>query len=206
MATAYHELASDQSLNKSAGSLTENGFLTEIFENSEAAFNRIKELIPDNATIMNGASRTLEEIGFVSHLKSGKHGWRNLHEEILIEKDEVKQTEKRRYSVVSDFYLGSVHAATETGELVIASASGSQLAHLVYTSQNVVLVVGTQKITSTLEDARKRVTDYVFPLEDARMKSIGYPGSILGKEVILHKEIPMGRKVYVLFVKEKLGF
>jgi len=206
MVTIYNELASDERVNTAEKALKENGFLTKVFETKEAVFNRIKELIPSDATLMNGSSRTLEEIGFVDYLKKGEHGWRNLHEEILVEKDGTKQQELRKYSVVSDFYLGSVHAVSETGELVIASASGSQLAHLVYTSQNVILVVGTQKIAATLEDARNRVTAYVFPLEDERMKSVGYPGSTFGKELIFYKELQMGRKVYVFFVKEKLGF
>ncbi len=206
MATVYNKLASDERINIAEKALKENGFLTEVFETKDAVFNRIKELIPSNATVMNGSSRTLEEIGFVDYLKKGEHGWRNLHEEILLEKDEAKQQELRKYSVVSDFYLGSVHAVSETGELVIASASGSQLAHLVYTSQNIILVVGTQKIASSLEDARNRVTTYVFPLEDKRMKSVGYPGSTFGKELVFRKELQMGRKVYVLFVKEELGF
>ena len=205
MAITYNNPASDERISISEKALQENGFLTEVLETREAALNRIKELIPQGATVMNGSSRTLEEVGLVSYLKEGKHGWRNLHEEILLEKDEAKQQELRRYSVVSDFYLGSVHAVSETGQLVIASASGSQLAHLVYTSQNLILVVGTQKIVPTLEDARRRVTEYVFPLEDERMKSVGYPGSTLGKEFIFYKEI-MGRNVYVLFVKEELGF
>ena len=206
MATNFAQLASETSVNATDSALKGNGFLSEVFETKNEVLNRIKELIPQNATVMNGSSRTLEEIGFVEYLKEGKHGWRNLHEEILLEKNETKQQELRRYSVVSDFYLGSAHAVLETGELVIVSASGSQLGHLVYTSQNVILVVGTQKITPTLDEARKRVTEHVFPLEDERMKSVGYPGSMFGKEVILHKELPIGRKVYVFFVKEKLGF
>lgn len=202
----YNNLASEQRLKNTEQALKENGFLPEIFETKAEALNRIKELIPKEASVMNGSSRTLEEIGFIDYLKTNEHNWRNLHEEILSEKDMATQQELRKYSVVSDFYLGSAHAVSETGELVIASASGSQLAHLAYTSQNVILVVGTQKIVLTLTDARNRVAEYVFPLEDERMKSVGYPGSTMGKELIFHKEIPMGRKVYVLFVKEKLGF
>lgn len=205
--TTYNSLASDESVSATEKALKGNGFLAEVFEAGEEALNRIKELIPEGASVMNGSSRTLEEIGFTDYLKKNAHGWKNLHEEILLEKDGAKQMELRKYAVMSDFYLGSVHAIPETGELVIASASGSQLAHLVYTSQNIILVAGTQKIVSTLADAHKRITEYVFPLEDARMKSVGYPGSVLGKEIILHKEPSMmGRKVYVLLVKEKLGF
>jgi hypothetical protein len=64
---------------------------------------------------MNGASTTLQQIGYVDYLKEGKHGWNNLHDGILAEKDTAKQAELRKHSVVSDYYVGSVHALTDTG-------------------------------------------------------------------------------------------
>lgn len=95
----------------------------------------------------------------------GDHGWNNLHAAIISEKDSTKQMELRKYSVISDFSLGSVHALTETGELVIASASGSQFPHLTLTSPHLILVVSTQKIVPTLPDAHKRIAEYVFHLK-----------------------------------------
>ncbi|HXA00900.1 MAG TPA: lactate utilization protein [Cytophagaceae bacterium] len=207
MKEIYNKLASAERINAGEKALTANGFLPETVATGAEALARIQELIPKGASVMNGASRTLEEIGFIGYLKEGEHGWNNLHEAVLSEKDPAKQAELRKYSVVSDFYLGSVHALAETGELVIASASGSQLSHLAFTSPNLILIVGTQKIVPTLADAHKRIAEHVFPLEDARMKSMGYPGSLIGKELILHKEHPMmGRKVHVILVREKLGF
>ncbi len=156
---------------------------------------------------MNGSSRTLEEIGFVKYLKEGRHGWNNLHEAILAEKDPTKQSALRKQSVLSDFYLGSAHAAAETGEIVIASNSGSQLPHLVYTSPNIILVVGAQKITPDLDTAISRLKEYVFPLEDERMKEAGMGGSFISKLLIINREPPFSkRKAHIIFVNEKLGF
>jgi hypothetical protein len=125
----------------------------------------------------------------------------------LSEKDPKEQAKLRRMSVVSDYYLGSVHAAAETGELVIVSNTGSQLPHIVYTSPNVIFVVGANKIMPTLEEARKRVAEYVVPLEDKRLMGVYNSHTHLSKEVIFHYENPMmGRKVRVIFVNEKLGF
>lgn len=156
---------------------------------------------------MNGSSRTLEEIGFVAYLKEGAHGWNNLHEAILAEKDPAKQAALRKQSVLSDFYLGSAHAVAETGEIVIASNSGSQLPHLAFTSPNIILVVGAQKITSDLDSAIARVKEHVFPMEDARMKEAGMDGSFISKLLIINREPSfMGRKAHLLFVNEKLGF
>src|SRR5258708_7369235 len=154
----YEILASTESISKVEKALTANGFLPETVATGVEAFARIKELIPKGVSVMNGSSRTLEQIGFIDYLANGGHGWNNLHDGILAEKDPAKQMELRKYSVVSDFYLGSVHAVSESGELVVASASGSQFPHLAFTSPNLVLVVGTQKIVPTLAHAHKRIT------------------------------------------------
>ncbi|MFZ2969805.1 MAG: LUD domain-containing protein, partial [Minisyncoccia bacterium] len=136
---------------------------------------------------------------------SKKRPWKNMKDEILAEKDEKKQSELRKKSILCEYFLGSVHAVSETGEVVIASASGSQLPSYVFSSENVIWVVGAQKIVPTLEEAIKRVRGYVFKLENERMKSIGAQGSTMGKLVIFEKEI-MPRKVTMILVNEKLGF
>jgi L-lactate utilization protein LutB len=204
---AFNELASQDIINKTEKALTECGFLPEFVKTKAEALERIKAFIPAGASVMNGSSRTLEEIGFVEYLKEGKHGWNNLHEKILSEKDPEKQAILRKQSVLSDYYLGSAHAIAETGELVIASNSGSQLPHLVFTSPNIILVVGAQKITENLDEALRRLREYVLPLEDTRMKQVGMGGSFISKTLILHREQTfMGRKFHIIFVNEKLGF
>jgi len=203
----YDTLAPVDSVSKTMGALTDRGFLPESVASGAEALSRIKELVPARASVMNGSSRTLDEIGFVQYLKDGKHGWNNLHEAILAEKDPAKQIALRKQSVLSDFYLGSAHAVAETGEIVIASNSGSQLPHVAFTSQNIILVVGSQKITPDLDTAVARLKEHVFPLEDARMKEVGMGGSFISKTLILSKEQPfMGRKFHVIFVNEILGF
>ena len=137
----YNNLASVEVIEKTINSLKERGFLPEVIETREAALMRIKELIPGGATVMNGSSRTLEEIGFIEHLKTNNHGWKNLHADILALSDTTEQQKMREQAFFSEFYLGSVHALTESGELLIASNSGSQLPHLVSTSANMILVV-----------------------------------------------------------------
>ena len=203
----YESLATTGIIAKTITALKARGIEGVFVNNRAEALEKAKSLIPQGASVMNGSSRTLEEIGFVEYLKGGPHGWKNLHEEIFAEKDPVKQAVLRKQAVLSDFYLGSVHAAAETGELVIASNSGSQLPHIVFTSPNLIFVVGTQKITPDLDSALKRVREYVLPLEDAHMKSLGAPGSAISKLVIFEREPTfLKRKVIVIFVNEKLGF
>ncbi len=203
----YTKLSPRATVEKVIANLKERNIESTMVETKEEALAKIKEWIPAGASVMNGASTTLQEIGFVEYLKSGEHGWNNLHETILAEKDPAKQAALRKQSVLSDYYLGSVHALSEAGELVIASNSGSQLPHIVFTSPNLIFVVSTQKITPTLEDARTRLREHVIPLEDKRMMNAHGMGTHLSKELIFHFEQPfLGRKVRVLFVNEKLGF
>jgi len=202
----YDVLASRDAIKKVIEAVKRGGINPEFVNTKEEALQRLNKLIVPGAEVMTGSSRTLDEIGFIDLLKSGKHPWKNWKDVILAEKDEAKQMKLRRESVSSDYFLGSVHAVAETGEAVIASNTGSQLPSYAYTSKNVIWVVGTQKIVPTLENALERVREYVFPLEDARMKSMGYPGSNISKLLIFQKEINPDRKITILLVNEKLGF
>lgn len=203
----YNTIVSADSLQKTITALKDRGHLPELVGNRAEALQRIKELIPKGASVMNGSSRTLEEIGFVDYLKDGTHGWNNLHEAILAEKDPTKQAVLRQQSVLSEYYLGSVHAVAETGEIVIASNSGSQLPHIVFTSQNLIFVVGAQKIVPTLADAFTRLEKHVVPLEDERLMKAYNAHTYPSKIVVFQKEQPfMGRKSHIIFANEKLGF
>ena len=203
----YDTLASKDTVAKTVAALAARGFLPETVLSGAEALARIQKLIPKGASVMNGSSRTLEQICFIDYLKNTAHGWNNLHEAILEEKDPAKQAALRKQSVLSDFYLGSVHAIAETGEVIIASNSGSQLPHIVFTSQNLIFIVGMQKITPDLDTAIARVKEHVLPLEDARMKEAGMGGSFISKLLIINREPAfMGRRVHVILVEEKLGF
>lgn len=203
----YDVLAPKESVEKTITALKERGHLPEFVESRDEALARIKELIPVGALVMNGSSRTLEEVGFVQYLKDGEHGWNNLHEAILAEKDQAKQAVLRTQSVLSEYYLGSVHAVAETGEMLIASNSGSQLPHIAFTSRQLISVIGVQKIVPTLADAFDRLKEYVVPLEDERMQKAMGMGTYSSKILVVNKEQPfMGRKSHVILVNEKLGF
>ncbi len=139
----------------------------------------------------------------------GTHGWNNLKEGILAEKDSEKQRALRKQALLSDYYLGSVHGLAETGEFVLGSNTASQLPQVTYSSQNVIFVVSNKKIVPTLADAIKRLEEHVVPQEDARLKRLYGPtsGSRLSKELIFRYESPFNkRKVRMLLVNEKLGF
>lgn len=204
----WEEFASEQALKKTVNSLKKKGYEAVVVKNGAEALEKIKELIPKGASVMNGSSVTLEQIGYVPYLGSGKHPWNDLHTQILAENDKVKRSQLRKQAALSDFYLGSVHGLVETGEFVIGSNSGSQMPHVVYTSPNLIFVVSTKKIVPTLNGAMKRLKEYVYPLEDQHMKKLYSVGTNLSKIVIFNAEnwSMSKRKIHFILVKENLGF
>jgi hypothetical protein len=104
-----------------------------------------------------------------------------------------------------EYMVGSVHAVTEDGTVVIASNTGSQLAGYVASAAHVVWVVGVQKIVPNLDEAIKRIYEYTLPLEDERVLQAYGINSNVSKLLIVHKEVMPGRTTMIL-VKENLGF
>jgi hypothetical protein len=118
---------------------------------------------------------------------------------------QTRGDEIRRLGAAPDVMLGSVHAVTETGSLLAASMSGSQLGPYVSGAGRVVLVVGTQKIVADLEEALHRIHEYAYPLEDARAQEAYGIRSAVNKVLVINREITPGR-ITVVLVDEVLGF
>jgi len=89
--------------------------------------------------------------------------------------------------------------------LVAASATGSQLGPYVSGAGKVILVVGTQKIVPDLQDALRRIDEYVFPLEDARTQAAYGVHSGVSKLLIINREWTPQR-ITVVLCDEALGF
>jgi hypothetical protein len=198
----------EERLKRTAAALAARGIEVEIVDARAEALERIKGLIPAGASVTTGASLSLKQIGFEDYLVSKRHPWTNLKEAILAETDPAKQAALRRQSVVVDYFLGSVHAVVETGEILIASATGSQLGPYAYSARNVIWVVGAQKITKTLEEGLSRIKDYIMPHEEERMRAMtgGKMGTMLGKILIFEREAPfIQRKLRLILVKEETG-
>ena len=204
----YDTLPALEQVQRTVEAVNERGIHAELVETKEAALARIKALIPPGCVVMTGSSVTLQQIGFEEILISGDHPWRNFKADLLAEKDPNKQSAMRREGTLAEFYLGSVNALAKTGELVFASGSGSQLPAYAYSSRNVIWVAGTQKITPTLDDALRRVREYVLPLEDERQKSMGnQAGSRINRILIMEGEPAyLRRNLTLILVNQVLGF
>jgi LUD domain len=204
----YTALADRGLLEKTIGAVGSRGIIAEFVETRSAALSRLKELIPAGATVMTGASATLREIGLEAELAGQNHTWNYLKSAILAEKDPAAQRGLRRSAALADFYLGSVQAIAETGEIVAASGSGSQIAPYAYSSAHIIWVVGGQKIVPSLEAALQRVREYCVPKVEEMARGMGRPElGVLGKVLIFEREMPyVSRSIHLILVNEALGF
>ena len=169
-----------------------------------AAKRIVLDLIPDGSQVHQGASQSLDVIGITDEIeKSGRH--EPIRPRIWSMDRKTQGDEIRRLGAAPDFMLGSVHAVTETGSLLAASMSGSQLGPYVSGAGRVILVAGTQKIVSDLEEGLRRIDEYAYPLEDARAQAAYGIRSAVNKVVVINREITPGR-ITVVLVDEVLGF
>jgi len=103
-----------------------------------------------------------------------------------------------------DYALGSVHAVTGDGTLVVASASGSQLASYAWGAANVIFVVGAQKLVPTLAAAHERIYQHSLPLEDARAQAAYGQHSQVAKILEIHTELPS--RIHIVLIRQQVGF
>jgi len=184
--------------------LEANGMTVLRASDAAAAKRLVLDLIPDGSAVHQGASQTLDVLGVTSEIeKSGRYA--ALRPRIWSMDRETEAAEIRRLGAAPDFMLGSVHAVTETGSLLAASMSGSQLGPYASGAGRVILVVGTQKIVPDLEEGLLRINEYAYRLEDARAQAAYGIHSAVNKVLVINREITPGR-ITIVLVDEVLGF
>jgi len=197
-------LASAERIATAAAALQRNGIDSHVTGSGAEARRLVISLLPDGAEVYNNTSQTLEAIGVADDIeRSGRYQPLRLR---LYRMDrEMQRREMRTLSASPEYVVGSVHALTEAGSLLIASASGSQLGPLVSGAGHVILVVGAQKIVSDVPTGMRRIYEYCFPLEDARARrAYGVPSGV-NNILIINNVVTPGR-VTAIIVNERLGF
>lgn len=185
--------------------LRERGVEPRFVPDRRAALAAVLSLLPKGGLVSHGTSTTLIEIGLVDALKAPDSSFRYGNAEWQAEDDPMRRGRVRaRVTAESDVFLGSVQAVCETGEVVAADATGSRQMGYVYGPPKVIWVAGMNKLVPDMATALRRLHEIALPLEDARMRRAGAPGSSIGKIVLYERETP-GRIALVL-VGEKLGF
>lgn len=201
----YNKIASDETIHRVIAALEKNGIKSLLVETAQEAKAKVLALIPKGSEVMNMTSITLETIGLDKEImESGRY--EAVKNKLMAMNRETESREMQRLGAAPQYAVGSVHAVTENGEVVIASNTGSQLPAYAYGADKVIWVVGAQKIAPDMAGAVKRIYDYVLPLESERAHKVyGVPGSAVNKMLTINKENDPER-ITIIFVKEVLGF
>jgi L-lactate utilization protein LutB len=198
-------LASAEAVHRTVEALEARNIHAVVVGNREEALQKLKELVPQGAQVLAVTSETLDDVGFTQYVaEDGVYDslTRRFQEaDTLEERAEMQRT----LGSTPEYVVGSVQAVAETGHVVIASASGSQLSSYVFGAKNVVWVVGTQKVVPTLEDALARTYGYAFDRHKEWSPAQGHGPSSMGKVTIFESERRPDRTT-VIFVNEALGW
>lgn len=198
----YNTLPSKEIIDVTIAALKGNNIDAHFAENAAAAKAKALEIIPAGAQVMTMTSVTGDTIGLYSELNDPAK-YKPVRE-VLMDKN-ADPDKKRQLGAAPEWAVGSVHAVTQAGELLIASATGSQLPAYAYGAAHVLWVVGAQKIVKDIDDGRKRIQEHTFPLENARaMKAYGV-GSGINKMLRINKEATDGR-LHMILINEVIGF
>ena len=200
----YAKQATDEKIERTSKALEANGIQTLIAETGAEAKRLFLELIPEGSEVFLSSSVTLEQLGIVADVdQSGRFD--AVRPKMYAMNRETQGREIRKLIAAPDFATGSVHAVTEDGHVLIASATGSQLGPYASGAGRVIWVVGAQKIVKDLNDGLRRLNEHVVPLEEEHMQQLYKVGTAVNEMLIVNRATRPGR-ITMIFVKEELGF
>ncbi len=200
----FSRVAPRELIRATADALERNGITCPVVESAEEARKAVRSILPVGAEVYNNTSRTLEVIGVAEDIeRSGLY--QPLRPRLYQMDREMQGREMRQLAASPDWVVGSAHALTEEGSLLLASASGSQLGPIASGAGHVILVVGAQKIVPDLDTGLRRINEYCFPLEDQRARlAYGVPSGV-NNVLIINKVIAPDR-ITTILVNQPLGF
>jgi acyl-CoA hydrolase len=199
----FTSLPDEHTLAATVTALEEHGFSVELADDLDAARKAVLARIPEGSSVMTNTSVTLAETGIADAINDGGQ-YESARNKMFALDFATQVQQMKAIGGQPDYALGSVHAITRDGTLVIASASGSQLASYAWGAANVIFVAGAQKLVPTLAAAHERIYTHSLPLEDARAQAAYGQHSQVGKLLEIHQELP-GR-IHIVLIRQQVGF
>lgn len=199
---SWSKTADKTVVEKTMKALKASGIDAVFVKTRDDARKEVLKLIPKGSQVMAMTSETLRLSGIADEIDKSKD-YKSAKK--AFSEGKLGESDKRKLGAAPDYVVGSVHAVTQDGKVLIASATGSQLPAYAYGSKKVIWVVGTQKIVKTTDEGIKRIYDYTFPLENARARIAYGMDSFVSKILIVNKEFQAGR-ISLIFIDEAIGF
>lgn len=187
-------------------------------DTSEEAREIAVSLIAEGDLVSWGGSQTLDQTGIRKALfemeKEGKITIIDPYGTV----DPAESIEARRKGLLSDVFFMSSNALTVDGELVNIDGTGNRVAALTFGPKKVVVVVGKNKLTESLDEGVKRVKREACPKNAVRLgrktpcaltgnccDCLSPTETICATTVLTRFSLTPGR-VHVVLVDEDLGF
>lgn len=201
-------IPSDEIIAAVAENLSKNGFATSIVETKEDAKKKVLEMVPEGSEVLVNTSITLEQSGILDAIdNSGKYT--SVRKKIFSLDYQKDADEIRKLRSTQEFALGSAHAVTKNGQIVIASNSGSQLPGEVFGAKHVIFVISANKIVENIGEAEQRINEYIVPLESVRARkqyNLPETWNTFPSKLLIYNKEPAQDRVHVVLAKEVLGF
>lgn len=203
----FSKLAPKEIVDFVMATLSKANITAELVETAEEAKGKVLAMIPEGAEVMTMSSVTIQQTGIKDAI-DGSDKYKSVKNELDKLDRKTDSLKMQKLGAAPEWTVGSVHAITKDGHVVIASNTGSQLPAYAYGAAHVIWVVSTKKIVENLDEAFKRIQEYIVPQESARLqKTYNKPGiqTNMSKVLIINKELVPNR-IHIIFVNEELGF
>lgn len=176
--------------------------------------NKIKELIKENSLVSVGGSMTLFETGIIELLRNGKYDFLDRYQDGL-SKEQIKDIYRKSFS--ADTYLASSNAITENGEIYNVDGTGNRVAAMIYGPDQVIIVVGINKLVKDEQSAITRNREIAAPINAKRLNrktpcsvtgvcsDCSSPDRICTSYTMIKKQMNPDR-IKILIVGESFGF
>ncbi|WP_343770913.1 lactate utilization protein [Clostridium malenominatum] len=204
---------SKEKINKLMDNLNQRKINSYYAETFEEAVDEILNLIPKDSLVGIGNSVTLKRMDITNILT--KRGNKVLDKTMAKTKEEVR--ELKRKSLLTDWYITGTNAISIDGHIINVDHSGNRVAAMIYGPDKVIIVVGENKITNSLEEAIYRVKNIASPknakragfnppcVELGRCVDCKSPDRVCNSLVIIEGQHDKDRMI-VIIVGEEEGF
>ena len=160
-----------------------------------------------------GGSMSLTESGLMDAIRESDC--------ILYDRNTAKtpeaMKEMKAKMINSDYFLMSTNAITVEGELVNIDGVGNRVSYLCYGPENVIILVGMNKVVTSVEDGVHRVRDIASPPNTVRLNKNTpcaktgrcgdcYSDDCICSQIVITRRSGTKNRIKVVLVAEELGY
>lgn len=201
-AVEFAEPTSEATLEAVAERLRARNFEVVIVDDGAAAKAEVLSRVPEGSQVHSGKSKTLEDAGIFDEFMNNEN-YDFIRRRTMKMDRNTQRDEMRKAGAAPDIMVNSAHAVTETGQIVMTSATGSQIGPIASGAGKLILVIGSQKVVPDLDTAFRRIEDYVIPYEEDRL-NVAHGVAKMNRTLILEGDHTPGRTTIIL-VRQPIG-